>query len=162
MQTGVWVRWETSPKSCAQLYYFNLTRFSSPVRTHCLMCVCFSGALVSNKPGVCVKVLSLESISCRLQEDMAQLADCAMPPVLRVREENSNWIKICFHNRCIKKTFSPWNVSRLDLVNFPLTEWITSQRVPTSASESTAMISCVTRYFSRCLANNIMTWDSGT
>ncbi|XP_076596507.1 ankyrin repeat and BTB/POZ domain-containing protein 1 [Chaetodon auriga] len=39
---------------------------------------------VFNKPGVCVKVLSLESHSCRLQEEMAQLADCALPPELRV------------------------------------------------------------------------------
>lgn len=39
---------------------------------------------VSNKPGVCVKVLSLESTSHSLQEDMAQLADCAVPPDLRV------------------------------------------------------------------------------
>lgn len=52
-------------------------------------CVFVSDAVVSNKPGVCVKVLSLESNSCRLQDDMAQLADCAMPPDLRVREENN-------------------------------------------------------------------------
>ncbi|XP_051913755.1 ankyrin repeat and BTB/POZ domain-containing protein 1 isoform X2 [Hippocampus zosterae] len=39
---------------------------------------------VSNKPGICVKVLSLEPLSCQLQEDMAQLADCALPPQLRV------------------------------------------------------------------------------
>ncbi|XP_077368960.1 ankyrin repeat and BTB/POZ domain-containing protein 1 isoform X2 [Festucalex cinctus] len=39
---------------------------------------------VSNKPGICVKVLSLEPHSCQLQEDMAQLADCALPPQLRV------------------------------------------------------------------------------
>lgn len=40
---------------------------------------------VSNKPGICVKVLSLEPHSCRLQEEMAQLADCALPTELRVR-----------------------------------------------------------------------------
>ncbi|XP_057686187.1 ankyrin repeat and BTB/POZ domain-containing protein 1 isoform X2 [Corythoichthys intestinalis] len=39
---------------------------------------------VSNKPGICVKVLSLEPHICQLQEDMAQLADCALPPQLRV------------------------------------------------------------------------------
>uniref|UniRef100_A0A3Q3XES8 Ankyrin repeat and BTB/POZ domain-containing protein 1 n=1 Tax=Mola mola TaxID=94237 RepID=A0A3Q3XES8_MOLML len=39
---------------------------------------------VSNKPGVCVKVLSLEPRSCQLQEDMAQLAHCALPIQLRV------------------------------------------------------------------------------
>nr|XP_057906715.1 ankyrin repeat and BTB/POZ domain-containing protein 1 isoform X1 [Doryrhamphus excisus] len=39
---------------------------------------------VSNKPGICVKVLSLEPHSCQLQEDLAQLADCAMPQQLRV------------------------------------------------------------------------------
>lgn len=39
---------------------------------------------VSNKPGVCVKVLSLEPHTCQLQEDMAQLADCALPIELRV------------------------------------------------------------------------------
>ncbi|XP_062283730.1 ankyrin repeat and BTB/POZ domain-containing protein 1 isoform X1 [Scomber scombrus] len=39
---------------------------------------------VSNKPGICVKVLSLDPHSCRLQEEMAQLADCALPTELRV------------------------------------------------------------------------------
>uniref|UniRef100_A0A672HX88 BTB domain-containing protein n=1 Tax=Salarias fasciatus TaxID=181472 RepID=A0A672HX88_SALFA len=39
---------------------------------------------VSNKPGICVKVLSLEPNSGQLQEDMAQLADCALPIELRV------------------------------------------------------------------------------
>uniref|UniRef100_A0AAQ5YVT7 BTB domain-containing protein n=1 Tax=Amphiprion ocellaris TaxID=80972 RepID=A0AAQ5YVT7_AMPOC len=39
---------------------------------------------VSNKPGICVKVLSLEPHSCQLQEEMAQLADCALPTELRV------------------------------------------------------------------------------
>uniref|UniRef100_A0A8C9ZVU3 Ankyrin repeat and BTB domain containing 1 n=1 Tax=Sander lucioperca TaxID=283035 RepID=A0A8C9ZVU3_SANLU len=39
---------------------------------------------VSNKPGICVKVLSLEPLSCQLQEEMAQLADCALPIELRV------------------------------------------------------------------------------
>lgn len=40
---------------------------------------------VSNKPGICVKVLSLEPHTCQLQEEMAQLADCALPTELRVR-----------------------------------------------------------------------------
>uniref|UniRef100_A0A3Q3LSQ8 Ankyrin repeat and BTB/POZ domain-containing protein 1 n=1 Tax=Mastacembelus armatus TaxID=205130 RepID=A0A3Q3LSQ8_9TELE len=39
---------------------------------------------VSNKPGICVKVLSLEPHSGQLQEEMAQLADCALPTELRV------------------------------------------------------------------------------
>ncbi|KAM3871654.1 ankyrin repeat and BTB/POZ domain-containing protein 1 [Diretmus argenteus] len=39
---------------------------------------------VSNKPGTCVKVLTLEPQKCRLQEEMAQLADCALPAELRV------------------------------------------------------------------------------
>ncbi|XP_061591916.1 ankyrin repeat and BTB/POZ domain-containing protein 1 [Cololabis saira] len=39
---------------------------------------------VSNKPGICVKVLSLEPHTCQLQEEMAQLADCALPTELRV------------------------------------------------------------------------------
>ncbi|XP_068191257.1 ankyrin repeat and BTB/POZ domain-containing protein 1 isoform X1 [Antennarius striatus] len=39
---------------------------------------------VSSKPGICVKVLSLEPDSCQLQEDMAQLADSAIPTELRV------------------------------------------------------------------------------
>lgn len=39
---------------------------------------------VSNKPGICVKVLSLESESCHLQENLAVLADSAMPAELRV------------------------------------------------------------------------------
>lgn len=43
---------------------------------------------VSNKPGVCVKVLSLEAQNYQLQDEMAQLADCALPTELRVRNEN--------------------------------------------------------------------------
>uniref|UniRef100_A0AAQ4RDK0 Ankyrin repeat and BTB (POZ) domain containing 1 n=1 Tax=Gasterosteus aculeatus aculeatus TaxID=481459 RepID=A0AAQ4RDK0_GASAC len=39
---------------------------------------------VSHKPGICVKVLSLDPHSCQLQEEMAQLADCALPIELRV------------------------------------------------------------------------------
>ncbi|XP_043934477.1 ankyrin repeat and BTB/POZ domain-containing protein 1 [Protopterus annectens] len=40
---------------------------------------------VSSKPGTCVKVLTLEPLnSCRLQEDLAILADCALPAELRV------------------------------------------------------------------------------
>lgn len=39
---------------------------------------------VSNKPGICVKVLTLEPHSGQLQEEMALLADCAPPPELRV------------------------------------------------------------------------------
>lgn len=39
---------------------------------------------VSNKPGICVKVLSLDPPGCRLQDEMAQLADCALPTELRV------------------------------------------------------------------------------
>lgn len=91
---------------CKQVYEFgekprlnhvhDLTTFNSP-RLYCpprcshvaSWSVFMSGALVSHKPGVCVKVLSLESKSCHLQDDMAQLADCAMPPDLRVREENN-------------------------------------------------------------------------
>lgn len=52
-----------------------------------------------------------------------------------------------------KEAFSLCTVSRLDLVNYPLTEWITSQRVLISASESMVMTSCVTRYFLQCLIN---------
>ncbi|KAM4610008.1 ankyrin repeat and BTB/POZ domain-containing protein 1 [Polymixia lowei] len=39
---------------------------------------------VSHKPGICVKVLTLEPHNCRLEEDMAQLAACALPAELRV------------------------------------------------------------------------------
>ncbi|XP_039629168.1 ankyrin repeat and BTB/POZ domain-containing protein 1 isoform X1 [Polypterus senegalus] len=40
---------------------------------------------VSSKPGTCVKVLTLEPQSnCQLQEDLAILADCALPAELRV------------------------------------------------------------------------------
>lgn len=127
----------------------------APLHAHIpFICVFVFAAPVSNKPGVCVKVLSLESKSCCLQEDMAQLADCAMPPDLRVRKETMPLTKTFLHNSCTKEAFifpHVPTVSRWDLVNFPSTEWITSRRVPTSASESTAMISCVTRYFSQCL-----------
>ncbi|KAL4646333.1 ankyrin repeat and BTB/POZ domain-containing protein 1 isoform X1 [Arapaima gigas] len=40
---------------------------------------------VSSKPGTCVKVLSLEpENNSQLQEDLAILADCALPPEMRV------------------------------------------------------------------------------
>lgn len=52
-------------------------------------CLFVPHTLVSNKPGVCVKVLSLEPSSCRLQDDMAQLADCALPTELRVRKQGA-------------------------------------------------------------------------
>lgn len=50
-------------------------------------CLSFSARVsqVSHKPGICVKVLSLDPHSCQLQEEMAQLADCALPIELRVR-----------------------------------------------------------------------------
>uniref|UniRef100_A0A8D2Q1H8 Ankyrin repeat and BTB domain containing 1 n=1 Tax=Zosterops lateralis melanops TaxID=1220523 RepID=A0A8D2Q1H8_ZOSLA len=39
----------------------------------------------SSKPGTCVKVLTIEPTgNCRLQEDLALLADCALPAELRV------------------------------------------------------------------------------
>ncbi|KAF2988078.1 hypothetical protein EK904_005454, partial [Melospiza melodia maxima] len=39
---------------------------------------------VSSKPGTCVKVLTIEPTgNCRLQEDLALLADCALPAELR-------------------------------------------------------------------------------
>lgn len=89
---------EELQKKCKQVYEFgekvllncvhnflNIHLPSTHIVPHTYLFI--SRALVSNKPGVCVKVLSLESNSCRLQEDMAQLADCAMPPDLRVRKE---------------------------------------------------------------------------
>ncbi|XP_072305829.1 ankyrin repeat and BTB/POZ domain-containing protein 1 [Eucyclogobius newberryi] len=39
---------------------------------------------VSNKPGICVKVLSLEPQNGRLQDELAQLADCALPAELQL------------------------------------------------------------------------------
>ncbi|XP_072928113.1 ankyrin repeat and BTB/POZ domain-containing protein 1 isoform X4 [Hemitrygon akajei] len=40
---------------------------------------------VSSKPGTWVKILTLEpQENCRLQDDLAMLADCALPPELRV------------------------------------------------------------------------------
>lgn len=39
---------------------------------------------VSNKPGICVKVLSLEPQNCKLQDELAQLADCAFPAELQL------------------------------------------------------------------------------
>lgn len=42
-------------------------------------------ATVSNKPGVCVKVLSLKPRHCQLEEELAQLADAALPAELGVR-----------------------------------------------------------------------------
>uniref|UniRef100_A0A3B4BFD6 BTB domain-containing protein n=1 Tax=Periophthalmus magnuspinnatus TaxID=409849 RepID=A0A3B4BFD6_9GOBI len=38
----------------------------------------------SNKPGICVKVLSLEPQNCKLQDELAQLADCALPAELQL------------------------------------------------------------------------------
>uniref|UniRef100_A0AAY4BCE9 BTB domain-containing protein n=1 Tax=Denticeps clupeoides TaxID=299321 RepID=A0AAY4BCE9_9TELE len=39
---------------------------------------------VSSKPGTCVKVLTLDPDSYQLQDDLSQLANCALPPELRV------------------------------------------------------------------------------
>ncbi|KAG2470685.1 ABTB1 protein, partial [Polypterus senegalus] len=45
---------------------------------------------VSSKPGTCVKVLTLEPQSnCQLQEDLAILADCALPAELRQQAANT-------------------------------------------------------------------------
>lgn len=51
---------------------------------------CFNGfpphdVKVSNKPGVCVKVLSLKPRHCQLEEELAQLADAALHAELGVR-----------------------------------------------------------------------------
>lgn len=107
---------EELQKKCKQVYEFgekvplncvhNFLTILLP-STHVLphVCLFISRALVSNKPGVCVKVLSLESNSCRLQEDMAQLADCAMPPDLRVRKEIMTENDIRCHSGCEKISF---------------------------------------------------------
>lgn len=41
---------------------------------------------MASKPGTCVKVLAIEpqATDPRLREDLALLADCALPPELRV------------------------------------------------------------------------------
>lgn len=41
----------------------------------------------ASKPGVCMKVLTIEppQADLQLREDLALLADCALPPELRVR-----------------------------------------------------------------------------
>lgn len=103
-----------------QPYHFSLHRHPLPSQTHahCThtlphVCLFISAALVSNKPGVCVKVLSLESNSCCLQEDMAQLADCAMPPDLRVREETKSWNEIPQKLQKTKEAF--FSVCRLQV-----------------------------------------------
>ena len=54
---------------------------------------------VSNKPGICVKVLTVETQSCQLAEEMAQLADCALPTELRVRTLQQR-IRIWSHCIC--------------------------------------------------------------
>lgn len=53
----------------------------------CLVLMFFlpNDATVSNKPGVCVKVLSLKPQHCQLEEELAQLADAALPAELGVR-----------------------------------------------------------------------------
>lgn len=49
------------------------------------LCSVFLLLPVSSKPGTCVKVLTIEPTgNCRLQEDLALLADCALPAELRV------------------------------------------------------------------------------
>lgn len=49
-------------------------------------CSCALPSTVASKPGTCVKVLTIEPPPAdpRLREDMALLADCALPPELRV------------------------------------------------------------------------------
>lgn len=51
----------------------------------CLFFFMFFCPTVSNKPGVCVKVLSLKPRPCQLEEELAQLADAALPAELGVR-----------------------------------------------------------------------------
>ncbi|XP_033922255.1 ankyrin repeat and BTB/POZ domain-containing protein 1 isoform X1 [Melopsittacus undulatus] len=55
---------------------------------------------VSSKPGTCVKVLTIEPTgNCRLQEDLALLADCALPAKLRqalVPEGMYRWQMACW------------------------------------------------------------------
>lgn len=60
--------------------------FSAPHDRYPSSFNCFppNGAKVSNKPGVCVKVLSLKPRHC-LEEELAQLADAALPAELVVR-----------------------------------------------------------------------------
>lgn len=45
----------------------------------------FLSRSVSNKPGTCVKVLTLDPHDWQLQDGMALLADSALPADLRVR-----------------------------------------------------------------------------
>lgn len=165
MQTGVWVRWETSPKPCARLNHFQFTPtlLSSPVLTRCLMeCVyvwCFS-------------VPQAWSL-CQGPEPGVQKLSPAGRHGSVGRLRHAAWSKSKRGKQCLgmksasttvveNKLYSLCTVSRLDLVNFPSTEWITSQRVPTSASESRDMISCVIRYFSQRLTDNMMTGNSFT
>lgn len=48
---------------------------------------------MASKPGTCVKVLTIEPPPAdpRLREDMALLADCALPPELRVLKGMLVW-----------------------------------------------------------------------
>ena len=85
---------EELQNKCKQVYEFGKTAhlvhiplfWTSPTwwMFVCFFILLFPHTEVSNKPGVCVKVLSLEPRSCQLQEDMAQLAHCALPIQLRV------------------------------------------------------------------------------
>lgn len=64
---------------------------------------------VSNKPGVCVKVLSLKPRHCQLEEEMAQLADAALPAELVVRRIAMGKLR-CFCHQfwlALFKTTSP-------------------------------------------------------
>lgn len=58
-----------------------------PMTDICLVLMFFlaNDATVSNKPGVCVKVLTLKPRHCQLEEELAQLADAALPAELGVR-----------------------------------------------------------------------------
>lgn len=48
---------------------------------------------MASKPGTCVKVLTIEPPPAdpRLRADMALLADCALPPELRVLKDMPAW-----------------------------------------------------------------------
>ena len=50
---------------------------------------------MASKPGMCMKVLTIEppQADCQLREDLALLADCALPSELRVRPCPGLWFK---------------------------------------------------------------------
>lgn len=98
-QCQLWDLLEDLEAKCEKVSEFGVYRVSvqglglQPVALVKLSKSLLSSPLVASKPGTCVKVLTIEPPPAdpRLREDLALLADCALPPELRVLKGMLAW-----------------------------------------------------------------------